>query len=155
MRRLRGRGLKGGEDAVGDGGCFGGGADVVDAEDVGSGEDGGGVGGGRGVEAWGTRIFSGPGEETFAGETSEDGLMQLVEGVKVSEERIVFIEALAEAEAGVEDDLVVRDACGGGGFEAVAKASEDERENFVRGERRLVRPRLRAASGVHEDGSAA
>ncbi len=42
--------LKGGKDAVGDGGGFDGGADVVDAEDVGSGEDGGYVGGGGGVE---------------------------------------------------------------------------------------------------------
>ena len=40
-----------GEDAVGDGGGFYGGADVVDAEDVGSGEDCGYVGGGGGVEA--------------------------------------------------------------------------------------------------------
>ena len=39
-----------GQDAVGDGGGFDGGADVVDAEDVGSGEDGGYVGGGGGVE---------------------------------------------------------------------------------------------------------
>ena len=40
-----------GEDAVGDGGGFGGRADVVGADDVGAGEDGGCVGGGGGVEA--------------------------------------------------------------------------------------------------------
>ena len=78
-----------------------------------------------------------------------------MEGVEVGEERVVFVEALAEAEAGVEDDFVARDACGGGGFETVAKAFEDERENFVWGEGLLVRPVLRAAPGVHEDGSAA
>ena len=43
--------LDGFEDAVGDGGGFYGGADVVSAEDVGSTEDGGHVGGGGGVEA--------------------------------------------------------------------------------------------------------
>lgn len=37
------------EEAVGDGGGFDGGADGVDAKDVGSGKDGGGVGGGGGV----------------------------------------------------------------------------------------------------------
>ena len=42
-----------GEDGVGYGGGFGGWADVVDAQDVGSGEDGGGVGGEGGVEAGG------------------------------------------------------------------------------------------------------
>ena len=38
-----------GEDAVGDGGGFDGGAYVVSADDVGSGEDGGYVGGGGGL----------------------------------------------------------------------------------------------------------
>ncbi len=43
--------LAGVEDAVGDGGGFGGGADVVGAEDLSSGEDGGYVCGGGGVDA--------------------------------------------------------------------------------------------------------
>ncbi len=38
------------EDAVGDGGGFGGGVYVVDAEDVGSGEDGGYIGSGGGCD---------------------------------------------------------------------------------------------------------
>ena len=83
--------LERGEDAVGDGGGFGGGADVVDAEDVGSGEDGGYVGGGGGVEA-GLRggraavkggevgvLGEGVAEEAFAGGSDEDRLVELVE----------------------------------------------------------------------------
>ena len=81
--------------------------------------------------------------------------MQLMEGVEVGEERVVFVEALAEAEAWVEDDLVARYARGEGGFEAVAKAFEDEREHFVLSEGWLAGPVLRAAPGVHQDDSAA
>lgn len=44
-------GLEGGEDAVGYGGGFGGGSNVVNAKDVSSGEDGGCVCGGGGVKA--------------------------------------------------------------------------------------------------------
>ena len=73
----------------------------------------------------------------------------------MGEERVVFVEALAEAEAGVEDDFVARDARGGGGFEAVAKAFEDEGKDFGFVEAWLAGPVLRAAPGVHEDGSAA
>ena len=43
--------LFGGEDAVGYGGGFDCGADVVGADDVGAGEDGGYIGSGGGVEA--------------------------------------------------------------------------------------------------------
>ena len=48
---------------------------------------------------------------------------------------VVFVEALGEAEARVEDEFVARDACGGGGFEAIAKADEDKRQDLVSGER--------------------
>ena len=71
---------------VGDGGGFDGGADVVDAEDVGSGEDGGDVGGSGGVEAivhggWFAlkdggecgSVGEGVREEAFAGGSDEDG----------------------------------------------------------------------------------
>ena len=159
-------GLSGGEDAVGDGGGFGGGADVVDAEDVGSGEDGRCVGCGGGVEAGfyggeclvqacGERgaLEHGAGEEAFAGDSGEDGAVELVELVQVGQQRVVFVEALAEAEAWVEDDFVVGDACGCGGFEAGFECGEDERENLVFSEWGLVRPVLGAASGVHQDGS--
>jgi hypothetical protein len=74
------------KDAVGDGGGFYGGSDVVGADDVGSGEDGGYVGGSGGLEA----IFHGgcrsvkedrqrrvldesAGKETFARGSGEDG----------------------------------------------------------------------------------
>ena len=81
-----------GEDAVGDGGGLDGGADVVDAEDVGSGEDGGYVGGrscleavlrGRcgSVEQDGERrvLGEGVGEEAFAGDSREEGQAESVE----------------------------------------------------------------------------
>jgi hypothetical protein len=114
-----GHSLEGFEDLVGDGGGFGGGADVVGADDVGAGEDGGHVSCGGGVEAifdgWYCAfkqdrergvLREGVGEEGFAGDADEDGQVELVELGEVGEERVVFVEALAEAEAGVEDDLV-------------------------------------------------
>ena len=48
-------------------------------------------------------------EEAFAGEAGEDGELEGVELVEVGEEGEVFVEDLAEAEAGVEDDLVARE----------------------------------------------
>jgi hypothetical protein len=126
------------KDAVGDSGGFGGGADVVGAEDVGSGEDGRDVGGGGGVDAavgwwWGLvqdRAENGAlgqrvAKEAFFGGPDEDGLVEMFELVEVGEERIVLVEALAEAEAGVEDDLVAGDAGGQSGFEAVCELGED------------------------------
>ena len=74
--------------------------------------------------------------------------------VEVGEERVVVVEALAEAEAGVEDELIAGDACGDCGLDAPLEAGADEGEDFVRGEWREVGPFVRAASGVHEDGSA-
>ena len=120
-----------GENAVGDGGSFGGGADVVGADDVGAGEDGGYVGGVGGVEAvfhggctavekdCERRVLGeGVGEEAFAGDSGEEGQVELVELFEVGEEGVVFVEAFAEAEAGVEDDFVAGNAGVGGGFEA-------------------------------------
>jgi hypothetical protein len=137
--------LERGEDTVGDGGCLDGGADVVDAEDVGSGEDCGYVGSGGGVEpalrGWDVGVKGGEAgvfgegvaEEAFAGGPDEDGLVELVELVQVGQERVVFVEAFAEAEAGVEDDPVAGNACSGCGFEAGSKLSEDEREYLIWG----------------------
>jgi hypothetical protein len=64
-------------------------------------------------------LGEGVSEEAFAGGSDEEGQIELAELVEVGEERIVFVEAFAEAEAGVEDDLVAFDAGGGGGFEAL------------------------------------
>lgn len=102
--------LKGGKDAVGGGGGFDGGADVVDAEDVGSGQDDGSVRGSRGIETgFGGRWVSlvddglrwdlgqGVGEEALARGSDEKGETELVELVEVGEDRIVIVEALAEA----------------------------------------------------------
>ena len=73
------------EDAVGNGGGFYAGADVVNAEDVGSAEDGGDVSGIRGVETivrggWFAlehgrergSVGEGIGEEALAGGSDED-----------------------------------------------------------------------------------
>ena len=63
-------------------------------------------------------LREGVGEEPFAGGSGEDGQIEFLELVEVREERVIFVEAFAEAEAGVEDDLVARDAGGGCGLEA-------------------------------------
>ncbi len=123
--------LTGGQDAVGYGGGFYGGADVVRADNVCAGEDGSYVGGGGGVETvfhvgWGSvqvdgqrRILrQGVSEEALAGGSDEKGLVELAELVEVGEERVVFVEAFAETEAGIEDDFVARDAGGENGVEA-------------------------------------
>ena len=90
-------GLEGVEDAVGDGGGLDGGTNVVDAKDVGSREDCGYVGGGRGVEpglrGWDASVKGGEAgvlgkrvaEEAFAGGSDEDGLVELVELVEVGQ----------------------------------------------------------------------
>ena len=117
------------EDGVGDGCGFGGGVYVVDADEVGSGEDGGYVGGGGGVnpglrgETWGTQ--SSGAEEAFAGGAGEDGAVEDVEGAEVGVQGVVLVADFAEAEAGVEDDAVVADAGGGGGGDALVEAGED------------------------------
>jgi hypothetical protein len=156
-----------GEDAVGDGGGFYRGTNVMRADDVGAGEDGGYVGCGGCVEAVlcggcasveedreRRMLRESVGEEALAGGSGEDGQFELVELVEVREERVVFVEAFAEAEAGVEDDPVAWDAGGGGGFETFGQAREDEREDLVRCEGRERGPVLWAASRVHQDGAA-
>ena len=130
--RISGPVLESFYDAVGDGSGFDGGTDVVGADDVGAGEDGGYVGGGGGLEAvlyGGIRsveqdserrmLGEGMGEEAFAGDAGEEGQVESVKLVEVGEEGIVFVEAFAEAEAGVEYDFVARDAGGVGGFDAL------------------------------------
>jgi hypothetical protein len=71
----------------------------------------------KGREGW--VLGEGVGEEAFARGSGEEGQVELAELLEVSEERIVFVEAFAEAEAGVEDDLVAGDSGGGGGFDAL------------------------------------
>ena len=95
----------------------------MDPEDMGSCEYGGCVGCGCGVETgfggrWvplvedGLRwdLGEGVGEEALARGSDEKGEIELVELVEVGEDRIVIIEALAEAEAGVENELIVGNA---------------------------------------------
>ena len=73
----------------------------------------------------------------------------------MGEDRIVIVEALAEAEAWVENELIVGNASGCRGFDASLHAGDDEGEDFVKSEWREMGPFVRAATGVHEDGSAA
>jgi len=100
-------------------------------------------------------LGEGVGEEALAGGAGEDGQIELADLVEVGQQWVVFIEALAEAEAGVEDDLVALDAGGHCRFEAHPQFGEDKGEDFVWGEGWERGPVLRAASGVHQDGSAA
>ena len=114
-----------GEDAVGDGGGVAGGADFVDAEDVGSGEDRGRVcDGGR--ELVDSLRMNRAGEKAFAGDAGEDWEAERVELIEVGEQRVVFVEDLPEAEAWVEDDFVSKDAGGSGGFQAFGEIAEDQ-----------------------------
>ena len=71
------------------------------------------------------------------------------------EERVVVVEELAEAEAGVEGDLIEGDsgACRGG--EAFVEVGEDEGEDLVGGEGGESAPVGGAAAGMHEDDAAA
>jgi hypothetical protein len=139
----------------------------VCAEDVSPGEDGGYIGGRGGVDTfvgrgWGCmqgRVQSAlrprVAKEALSGGSDHNGQIETLKLVEVGEERIVFFETFAEAEAGVEDDLVTRDAGSKGGLEAVCEPGENHRKDFARGQRREGWPLLWAASGVHEDCSAA
>ena len=109
------------------------------------------------IETWGTRICGGREflEEGFAGEAGEDGEAEGLELVEVGEEGEVCVAEFAEAEAGVEDDLIEREAGGGGGGDALQEAGEDEGEDGFGDEGWEGWPGLRGAAGVHEDGAAA
>jgi len=158
-----------GKDGVGDGSGFDRGAYVVDSEDVGTAEDGsyvgggggvetGGVGGGGGVAKWvgcGGLLEEGFGEEALAGGSGEDGQAELVELVEEGVDDVVIVAELAEAEAGVEDDVVAGGASGAGGIDAVAKAGKDGGHDKHRVKRWEGVPVLRGSAGVHEDDAAA
>jgi len=81
----------------------------VGAEDVGSGEDGGYVGGGGGVEAVfhggrasvekcceGGVLGEGMGKEAFAGRPRHDGQVELAKHVEVGQEWVIFVEFFAK-----------------------------------------------------------
>jgi hypothetical protein len=115
------------------------------------------VGGGRfALKGGGERGGVGEcvGEEAFAGGSDEDGKVELAEALEVREDRVVLVEAFAEAEAGVEDDFFLGDAGRDGRCEAFLEFSGDEGYNFAEREFGECGPVLRATSGVHEDGAA-
>ena len=135
---------------------------------MGSGEDGGDVCCSGGVETvvHGGRfspkdgcklrcLHEGVGEETLAGSPDEDGQVELAEVLEMREDGVVFVEALAEAKAWVEDDFFSRDAGRDGGCEAFPELIDDEGEDFAGCEFGEGGPVLRATSGVHEDCPAA
>ena len=63
-------------------------------------------------------LGEGVGEEALAGDAGEEREIELAELIEVREERVVFVEAFAEAEAGIENDLVAGNTGGERGFEA-------------------------------------
>ena len=102
------------------------------ADDVGSGEDGGYVGGGGGLETifhggcgsieqdrqrW--VLSEGVREKAFAGDSGQEGQVEFVELVEAGEEGVVLVEAFAEAEAGVQNNFLAGNAGGSGSFDAL------------------------------------
>ena len=59
------------------------------------------------------------GQEALAGDAGEERQVEFAELVEVGQERVVFVEAFAEAEAGVEDDFVAGGSGSGDGFDAL------------------------------------
>jgi len=150
------------ENRVGDGGGFDGGADVVDADDRSSGEDGCGGGGDGGVGATvdGNVVGScgggdGASEERFARDAGEQRRSEREQIVEVGEERVVVVVNLAEAVAGVEDDAVAFDAEGVGAREGLDEIGLNERNDGIGREARLGAPFVGASAGVHENDAAA
>ncbi len=134
----------------------------MDAEDVGTGQDGSDVGGDGGDaagfcdgEARGLDGGDGLAEEAFAGEADEERAVKLAEPAKAGEQDEVFMAALAEAEAGVQDDALGGDAGGLGDGEGFAEAGKDGRKDLIAGHGALGEPLAGAAAGVHEDEAAA
>src|SRR5208283_3611255 len=103
-----------GEDAVGEGSGVARGANVVDAQDVRSGKDGRSVGCGSCVlkRVGRFRLRQGVAQEAFAREAGEQREVESAEPVELREQGEIFIENLAEAEAGVEDDCLATNAGG-------------------------------------------
>jgi hypothetical protein len=148
------------EDAVGDGGGVAGGTDVMDAEDVRSGEYGCGVGDSSGkhpVMRRGRKRFrtcgtgggvggEPAGEEALAGDTGEQREAQRVELIKICEQREVFVEGLAESESGVEDYGVAGNARGEGRFGTGFETGEDEWKDLRASDCGKGAPLLRSAS---------
>ena len=139
----------------------------MSADDVGAGEDRCCVGSDGGVDAvavigWefgveggqGRDLGEGVGQKAFAGGSCQERQVEPAELVEVREEWVVLFEFFAETEAGVEDDPVARDAGGSGSFESFGELREDEGHDFFGSEGWQGWPILRAASGVHENGSA-
>ena len=100
------------------------------------------------------RVSKGVGEEALAGGSDEYGKVELAEALEVREDRVVLVEAFAEAEARVEDDFLSRDARRDGGCEPFLELSDDEGDDFAGCEFEECRPVLGAAPSVHEGGSA-
>ena len=68
--------------------------------------------------------------------------------------RMSFLRRFAEAEAGVDDEVITGEAGGGGGGDALGEAGQDEWEDFIGLKWWEGAPSLWGSAGVHEDGSA-
>ncbi len=155
--------LEGSEDGIGDAGRFNSGVDIVNADDVRTAKDSCGVCGDGCVEALGDgwrrvgegvadmRGREGMGEEALAGEADEDRSAEGLQGAETGEKRVVFVAELSEAEAGIEDDSVERDAGSFRGLKTSAELVADERLDGDGVEAWKRVPLLRGSAGVHED----
>ena len=127
-----------------------------------SGEDSRNIGSGGGMETgfgWRQGFFvkrsEGLGKKALSRHSGKDGQIELLELVEAGEQRVVFAEPFAEAEAGVEDDFIAQDSGGDSRFDAFNQSRENDGNNVVRCERRKIGPVLRNAAGVHQDSAAA
>jgi hypothetical protein len=155
------------EDAIGDGGGLGGRLNVMHPQNVSTAEDGGDTGGDGGAEASIDRrrrslvdggevrsLGNSVGEKPFTRGSNEERPAEAMELSEVNEEWVVLIEALAEAKAGIEDDVICSEAGRNSSAEARLEAPQDERNDVVRSERGKSLPLGGCAARVHEDGPA-
>ena len=73
--------------------------------------------------------------------------------LEAGEQRVIFFEALAEAEAGIEHQPVARDTGAQSAFARLAQLVADQRDHIVHLRQRA--PLVRPAAGMHEHGAAA
>lgn len=154
--------LKRSEDTIGYGSSFDSSPDIVAAHNMRAVEDCGHIRRSGGMEAefrWRRALVverrKRLGEEALAGDTCENGQIELLKLVEMGQQGIVFVEPLAETEAWVENHSVTRDSRGRGHLDPLAQPGENKRKDIFGGERSLGRPVLWTASCVHQDRAAA
>ena len=152
----------GGEDSVSDTCGLDGGTNLVHADDGCAIEDcgrqGGDSDGFAGIDGrWFATMQAGEGvaEEGFSREAGEERAAEGEEGALAGQKSVVFVEFLAKAVAGVEDDGFDGNAGLTGDGEAPGEAVADEVQQIVGREFWLFAPLVGTAAGVHQDDAAA